>query len=146
MIDRADGSLQFESPPVRVAADFTLEQFQSSALFAIAKPLNQNAPWRRFECKRLGIAGEEIAAAFCFKDGRLHSFGLAVLRPEFGSSWSDWSEEKEQSRLKLHHELLRKWLGPGDGRYQFAWGTVESDFDIRSGESSIEVTYGRSGR
>jgi hypothetical protein len=43
--------------------------------------------------------------------------------------------------LEFHNALLKKTLGRGSGHYRFAWGTVDSEFDARSGGSSINICY-----
>jgi hypothetical protein len=119
MVLRRDGSISVDSPNLTITADWTLQQFRSSELFKLSAPLNQNPPWSRYACKPLQLAGEQFAVDICFSAGALYSIGLAVMRPEYAESWSDWSEEKERG-LKFHNALLKKALGRGSGHYRFA--------------------------
>lgn len=139
MIDAKDGSITITAPRATLRAAMTRAEFLSGPLAAIAKPLNQNAPWSRYSCQPVVIGGEKVAANICFKDDRLHSVGLAVIRPEFGLSWDDWSEEREQARREFHDGWLKTMLGAAP--YSFAWGTVLSSFDSRSGGSDIHIAY-----
>jgi hypothetical protein len=141
MIDPKDGSIRIDNPSMTITRDMTREQFLQSPVAGFATPLNQNTPWSRYAFMPVIIGGESFAADICFNAGRLFSVGLAVMRPEFGLSWSDWSEEGEMARKRFHDSLLDSVLG-GDWREQrFTWGSVYAEFDPRSSGSSIQVSY-----
>jgi hypothetical protein len=69
---------------------------------------------------------------------------MMISSAEFGSSWSDWSREKEEKRKLLHDAALKRMLGPGP--YELPWGTVWSGYDDKSGFSSVVVTYRAKGK
>ena len=48
----------------------------------------------------------EILMSLCFRLGVLDSISIAASHTALGSSWSDWSEEKEQTRAKQTVEWL----------------------------------------
>lgn len=141
MINPNNGNITIDSPSLIITRDLTRDQFLQSALAGISEPLNQNAPWSRYAFKPVTIRGETFAADICFNAGRLYSVDLAVMRPEFGSSWSDWTEEREMARKRFHDSLLEPILGTDWRQHRFAWGKVYSEFDPRSGGSSIGVIY-----
>lgn len=141
MIDPKDGSIRIDSPAMTITRDLTPELFLQSAVASIATTLNQNTPWSRYAFKPVTIHGESFAANACFKAGRLYSVHLAVMRPEFGTLWSDSSEEREMARKGFHDALLASVLGSGWRLQRFAWGKLYSEFDPKGGGSDIGVTY-----
>ena len=141
MIDSRDGRITIDAPSMIITSGMTRDQFLGSAVANIATPLNQNTPWSRYAFKPVTIQGERWAADICFNAGRLYSVNLSIMRPEFGSSWSDWSEERELARKRFHDSLLESILG-GDWREQrFTWGGVYSAYDQKGRGSSIGITY-----
>ncbi len=72
-----------------------------------------------------------------FEGERLFSLRLALLRG--GGGWSSWSLDAEQAAVAVHDGFVIAWLGPRP--WQFAWGSVWSDFDPRSASSFINVRY-----
>lgn len=141
MIDPQTGAVQFDQPAVAITRDLTQEQFLAGPLGAIASPLNQNAPWARFAYKGVTSGGETWAGDLCFQGDRLYSVSLAVNRREFGSSWDDWSEQKELARKAFHDEWLTTFFGRPAEEYRFAWGTVSSTYDAKGGGSALHVVY-----
>jgi hypothetical protein len=63
-------------------------------------------------------------------------------------SWSDWSEERERKRKKIHDEWLEAELErrvsrkfPWSDPYEFSWGGVGSGYDAKGGSSLIYLRY-----
>ena len=80
-----------------------------------------------------------IYSTFRFRDGSLFSADFAISEERFGGSkWADYSEEKEMERKSDHDRFLNDILG---STRDFPWGTVWSEFDVRSGGSSFGVRY-----
>jgi hypothetical protein len=85
-------------------------------------------------------------------DPRLY---MVVLTHDDGlpGGWDNWSEERVLAERDWHDEWLTTQLGPDwvaeryDGASKgslgrFPWGIVGSDYDTRSGGSSIHIRYG----
>ena len=143
MLDAQTGKLSFDDPAITISPGFTKAEFLSSSLAANARPGNQNHPWVRFAFQPIQARGETWAGDVCFQNDRLYSVSLSIVRKEFGSSWEDWSEEKELARKALHDHVLFELLGRTAEEYRFAWGTVSSTYDQKGGESSIHLQYAR---
>jgi len=86
------------------------------------------------------IAGQHVAMSLCFYEHWLDSLSFAVIDPEFGSSWEDWSEQKERARA----EATERWLalvGHEVGKYP--WGEVSAGFDPKGGGGAARVRFHR---
>jgi hypothetical protein len=88
--------------------------------------------------------------ALLFEHERLDGCRLWICDPRYGTSWDDWSEEKQLALRDAHDSWLVEMLGPGSRfawaggslpEYRFEWGEVWSSYDPRSGSSSIGVRF-----
>jgi hypothetical protein len=154
MIDTKTGAIRFTDPRVVVTSDYTASVFQRSPLAKLGGAL----PGVRFGFQPVTFMGEPFSGSLRFEGGVLRSVQLVALRPEFGTSWAEFSEEKELARKALHETLLQQALGGGDldvlvrvelvtderllmrGR-EFAWGVARSFYDNKAGFSAIELEY-----
>jgi hypothetical protein len=57
---------------------------------------------------------------------------------KFGSSWDDWTEQKERSRVGWLAEFLKS-CGAPVGSYP--WGKVEALYDAKGGQGLAMVSY-----
>ena len=151
-----DGTVEFESPIVRITPGTTRDDFLASALFAISKPTNQNAPWSRYSFQPVTVRGENFSGDICFCSVAIYSMSLCSIRPEFGTSWNDASVEKEQARHCFHKQLLQRLFqrppderiehGPNerdtDDAYSFPWGGVSALTDAKAYGCDIFIKYG----
>lgn len=78
-----------------------------------------------------------VAGTVMFKNDRLQQvFLLLRIRTDDASQWT---AELEQERKLKHDEWLRTELGAPP--YEYPWGSVTSDFDLRGCVSDIIVSY-----
>ncbi|HEY1698053.1 MAG TPA: hypothetical protein VGG39_38095 [Polyangiaceae bacterium] len=91
-----------------------------------------------------------FAVRLLFEGERLDGYRMWMLDPRFGTSWDDWSEEKQRAQQDAHDAWLIGLLGPGTRRptpggpelaYSLPWGEVWSAYDPRSGSSTIGVRF-----
>ena len=150
-----DGTIKLEMPDVSITPRTTRDIFLSSHLFAISKPLNQNVPWSRYSFRPVTADGEHFAGDICFCEGVLYSLILCSIRPEFGSSWNDYSVDKERAKHCFHKELLKRILGrppdehitrvaderDADAGYTLPWGEVWASTDMKSAVCDIFIKY-----
>ena len=74
----------------------------------------------------------------CFRLGLLDSISIAASDAELGSSWSDWSEEKERTRA----ERTAAWLAAqGYVSGTFTWGEIWAGYDAKAGSGSAVIRY-----
>lgn len=141
MINPQNRNITIDSPSMVISPNMRREEFLQSAVANISTPVVENAPWSSYNFKPVTIGGESFAANIYFDAGRLDSIQLGVIRPEFGSSWADWSKERQLAKKPFHDSLLESWLGTDWRKRRFAWGEVGSEFDPKGGSSSIIVRY-----
>jgi hypothetical protein len=144
MLDITTGDLEIVSLLIRIGSRFTRQQFLASALAEHARILVQNEPYCSFSAGSYELTGLSLGLSLWFYGEQLESIGLFHDAKELGSSWSDWSEEKELKRKQIHDQWLLTLTGHASHFY--AWGEIWSDFDAKSGASSIVIRYSRQGK
>lgn len=77
-----------------------------------------------------------VAISLGFNLGTLGMIGLADAHDKFGTSWSEWSEDKERARASSIGSWLTK-RGIGAGNY--SWGSVWVGYDPKGGGGSATV-------
>src|SRR5437016_1934431 len=82
-------------------------------------------------CAPVRSGADNFSLAFSFRGDAISALNLQIM--DEGSTWADWSAEKESQRRQRHDRLLAESLGPPP--YTFRWGAVTSDYDPRSGSS-----------
>lgn len=98
----------------------------------------QIEPWCSYAARAFAVDGRPWKLSARFHGQTLWRVELVAIGDEFGTSWDDWSEAREQARRRFQDRWLTQVLGPGR---TFPWGTVGSVFDARGGGSSILVDY-----
>ncbi len=119
-----------------ISPQLTHSEFLSSVEGSISKVNVKNEPYcsYRFEDNE-----DSLVMIAYFKGEKLESIHISLLNPEFGTNWSDWSEEK-QLNLKQANDswLMKNDLTPDK---QYSWGSVNSAYDQKSGSSHIVIKY-----
>jgi hypothetical protein len=136
MIDSATGQIRLPLDRIQIGSSLTREQFLASPLAERCRELVCNEPYCSFALPTVQFNNHTFAWSLWFCGSVLQRVLIQCADVEFGSSWSDWSEEREKSRKQLHDSLIRSLLGQ-----DFSWGSVYSDYDSKSGFSSIGVVY-----
>jgi hypothetical protein len=132
-IDVFNGSITFAfgmvGPPMdRVA-------FLSSLVGAGAEKVSENAGFvhLRFHPE------PGVHASALFKDDRFHQLFVLMAMPS--DDTGEWTEAHELERMVVHDNWLRQELGKPP--YEYAWGSVVSEYDAKGCESEIILTYGK---
>ena len=141
MIERTTGQIQLPSDSIRVGPSLTREQFLASPLGGQCRELVHNEPYSSFALPTVLFDGHSFAWSLWFRGSVLQRASIECADAEFGSSWSDWSQEREFARKRFHDSLLQSVLGENWSRERFSWGAVYSGYDPKGGCSSIGVTY-----
>lgn len=80
-----------------------------------------------------------LNVGLCFHHGELKIVSLSVRDDDLGSSWDDWSEEKERQRARRTEEWLAEHGFPTG---EHAWGSIWAGFDAKGGYGSAVVQFG----
>lgn len=144
MLDVTTGDLEIEALAISIGSQFTRQQFMASALSEQASILVQNEPYCSFSAGSYELAGLLLGLSVGFYGEQLETIELFHDAKAFGSSWADWSEEKERQRKQIHDQWLRALTGHAS--HVYAWGEIWSGFDARSGGSSIVIRYSWQGK
>jgi hypothetical protein len=136
-MDQATGEIRL--PGGVLGPTLTRDAFHASPLADGAEIFVQNEPWCSFKLAQVPVLTTQYIVVVFFHGQRLTMVHLTDADPEFGASWDDWSEEKELRKKARHAAWLREVFDLPVGTY--AWGDVASEYDVRSGGSSIIVTY-----
>ncbi len=98
-----------------------------------------NEPWCSFRLQDIPQSNTKLGIVLQFQGEHLISLTLFHDAARFGTSWADWSEERELSRKAFHDLWLSRDLCVPAGKY--SWGDVSSSYDAKSGSSSITIRY-----
>lgn len=74
-----------------------------------------------------------------FHDEDLLALSLSHGAARFGTSWADWSEERELALKAFHERGLAHDVHLHLGNY--AWGEISSSYDAKGGSSSLTLRY-----
>lgn len=137
-LDSRTGTLDLGEARV-LGPETTHDQFRSSPLGLASRPLILNGPWRSYSLPRIAEGVVTFQVAIYFEGESATMLEIANASPEFGRSWADWSPENEERRRAWHGRWLAETQGvlPGD----FAWGSLSSMTDPKSGGSSIVLRF-----
>src|SRR5215475_15239391 len=144
MIDKYTGELFIDSAAVGIGPRCTRKDFVSSILSSESRVLVKNEPYCSFSVGSHKISGLRFIVSLSFYGDILESIELTHDDEEPGSSWSDWSEEKELKRKRIHDQWLTSLHGRTSHRH--SWGAIWSGYDPRSGSSSITIRYSSQGK
>ena len=142
MLDKGTGELYIESIPVMLGPSFTRRALSSTPVAAQSKVVNE--PYHSYSLGQQRIAGQLFFVGLCFYGQQLECIDLAHAAAEFGTSWDDWSEERELKLKQWHDDWLRGQTGYASHVYK--WGAIGSAYDPRSGSSSITIRYSWKGQ
>jgi len=139
MIDEDTGCILLPEMGAVISSTLTRSQFLETPAFSAATVSVRNEPWCRFKLPALPLPETELCIQLQFHAERLVSLLLCHGAARFGSSWDDWSEERELARKAFHEQWLTRDLRIQLGAY--AWGAISSDYDAEAGFSSISIRY-----
>jgi hypothetical protein len=92
-----------------------------------------------YELPRGEIGGRTIAIRLCFHEGALTELSLAVVNAELhDSSWSDWSQEREERLARDTRNWFREFGFPV-GKY--SWGAVYAEYDPKGSSGGGGVRF-----
>lgn len=140
MIDIKTGAISVDGVDFVIHPALTREEYLSSPL-AGARVNGGNEPYGSFTTGVLEIMGDSFLLTLNFYGSDLISVDLFATDKRFGTSWADWSKEKEIQRKRFQELWLGKVLGNDRYPYDYDWGSAESFYNEKAGFSYITVRY-----
>ena len=144
MIDEKSGEIVIESIPLRIGHRLSRAEFLSRPVGKSARIAVKNEPFCSYNIGTHEVSGLVFNVTVYFHDELLESVSMNSVNDELGTSWSDWSEEKELKKKEIHDAWLKNLLGRASSDYK--WGEVWSGYDSKTGSSSIEIRYSWQGK
>jgi len=150
VIDRRTGALVLSAGSIE--RNLSRSSLLASALAARATCDDMYTGWMHVYLGPQGLDGTLFGVVLHFEVERLDGYSLSLVDARYGTSWDDYSEEKQLAQRDAHDVWLVAALGPGhrkpsprgpELRYSFPWGDAWSTFDARGGSSSIGVRFRR---
>ena len=139
MIDKKDGSVIPPGTKWCISPSLSRSDFLASPMAEGASICIKNEPWCSWDlCQAVVPDGRWYLRLFFYGE-KLTTVELSFADANEERSWSDWSKEKELARKRRHDQVLSQTLETQP--YLFSWGRVNSNFDERSGSSSIVISY-----
>ncbi|MGH8250192.1 MAG: hypothetical protein ACREVI_05770 [Steroidobacteraceae bacterium] len=132
-IDLTDGTISFIGDEIK--RNQGKGEFLGSRMGSTAKIALVNEDWTHLDVR----PEDGLAGTLLFKGDKLDRVFLLMLIPSDDSD--QWSEELELQRKAKHDAWLRAKLGQPP--YEYAWGTVTSDYDPKGCVSEIIVSYAK---
>lgn len=121
MLERATGNLGFDGTALVVGPGLTRTAFLKAGLPAVTHWINE--PWHSWILTGRK-SGREFGVTLFFQGEHLYQVYLVDSDSRFGTSWMNYSPEKERARQESHEAWLigRCTVPPGS----YPWGTVWS--------------------
>ena len=100
------------------------------------RDMNTGYVW--YDIPEQELDGQTFVVSLCLHEETLESYTVTLTDDKYGTSWDDWSEEKEKQRAEDTKKFLKK-IGCSPGTYK--WGEVWAVFDCKSGQGIGGVRY-----
>lgn len=135
-INPTTGELQIAPSGFALMPSLTKAAFLASAEGKTAWMSVANPPFATYALSVNDDSGEFVLR-LVFNQEKIDT--VSVAKGHSSRNWTDWSEENEMQIKAEHDRLLAAMLGAAPHR--FPWGEVVSDYDPRSGASTISIRY-----
>ncbi len=139
-LSKDSGAIRFNEPDFEIGPDLEKAAFLASSMAKGAKLTIRNDPWCSYSIGPKLFQGAPYSIVLTFNGEILSAVSITNDLPEFGS----WCEAKEMLRKQAHDDLINSvWqlpIGP------YPWGDLHSEFDRKTGFSSIGLNYDVPGR
>ncbi len=126
-----------------IAATLSRSQFLQVPVFSCSSVFVQSEPWCSYRLPAIPQKYTDLVIIVQFRGEELFSLELCHGAACFGTSWENWSEERELARKAFHERWLASEVGLRPGKY--AWGEIASYYDETGRFSSIAVRYAKPG-
>jgi hypothetical protein len=146
MIDATTGGISIRNVEVVIGPSLTRATFLASSIGQHSQISVENEPYCSFNANipACDLMSLPACLTLFFYHQQLDSVSIVASDERFGASWSDWSETKEFERKRFHDQWLTDTIGTTNTH--LSWGKLSSNFDAKSGFSSIHVRYSWQGK
>lgn len=124
-----------------IASTLSRSEFLQVPEFSGASIFVQSEPWCSYRLPAIRQKYTDLVVIVQFRGEELFSLDLCHSAACFGTSWENWSEERELARKAFHERWLASEVGVRPGKY--AWGEISSYYDEKGRFSSIVIRYAR---
>ena len=138
-ISEDTGSITLPEIGAVISSSLSRSQFLQTAAFSAASVSVRNEPWCSFRLPSIPQPDTELFISLQFHGEQLLSLDLSHGAARFGTSWAEWSEQRELARKAFHERWLVSELLLHLGDY--SWGAISSYYDANGGFSFITVRY-----
>lgn len=140
ILDETTGELSFFDGKLCIGPTTSLSRFTRSTYFPLSKPSIINPPHSSYILENVAWGSNDFSAIFYFTDDQLTMVCLGMRIDGEPQDWNTVSDDFELIRKERHDQFLQEnEIFPGPR----VWGAIYSDYDMKSGSSSILLTYGR---
>lgn len=139
MINVSNGDIFIAGGTSKIRKGLNKDEFINSSLFKEVLQ-QQEHTFTNYYLKPQQIGNDKFIIVLFFNPSNiLDSISIGLTRDGEIPSWENWSES-EELKLKNEHD---KWLEKNIGKspYKYPWGEISSNYDPRSGSSSIIIRY-----
>ena len=126
-----------------ILAGLSRSQFLQTPEFFEARVFVRSEPWCSYRLPAIPQKHTELVIVVQFHGEELVSLALCHGAHCFGTSWENWSEERELARKAFHERWLASEVGVQAGKY--AWGDIDSYYDEQGRFSTIAIRYTKAG-
>jgi len=140
-ITQETGVIKLPEIGATIAASLSRAQFLQTPEFFEARVFVRSEPWCSYRLPAISQKYTELVIVVQFHGEELVSLDLCHGAHCFGSSWEDWSEERELARKAFHERWLASEVGVHPGNY--AWGQIASYYDEQGRFSTIAIRYAK---
>ena len=139
MIDINVGGIIVNNDNSILSRGLTKKEFEESNLYKEVIRCDEYG-YTRYILNPQLIDNDYFAIGLIFNpDNMIEFISINIVYNDNSSRRANWSEERELRRKKEHDKWLLKNIG--DPPYEYSWGGISSDYDPRSGSSSITIRY-----
>lgn len=139
MIDPQTGAISF-SETVQVNSGDSIDQVSAFDFGETQLLRDMGTGWKWLTIKNIVVETNYVLVTFGFYQNVLSQLNLIVSadRFELNAGWESWSKADELNTLSR----LRQWVLAEVGREgTFDWGTIQTNYDPKSGASTIHIRY-----
>ena len=139
MIDKKSGQLTLGNVKT-ISPTTALSEIKAFKLSEIQEERDLGNGWIHYTVRNVEESGEFFIFIFFFYKENLDSVSFVVNDSPFdlNSGWDSWSEKTEREKAVKYNSWLNKEIGIGR---KFPWGNIWTDYDQKSGGSSIFIRY-----